>query len=134
MKATLASLFGRIRGAGASAETDIVRRACLDSAAEMPAVDAAPIALAYPIGVKEIGNLLSPVGVQHATGRAAVWRRPSAGAHLLGAGSILHWATLESHVWGTGLDPAQPIGEIDGERIWALRGKLTCDLLKPEIT
>ena len=59
---------------------------------------------------------------------------PSTGAHLLAAGSILHWATPESHVWGTGLDPAQPIGEIDGERIWALRGKLTYELLKPEIS
>jgi hypothetical protein len=62
-----------------------------------------------------------------------MWRRPSAGAHLLAAGSILHWATPESHVWGTGLDPAEAIGEIDGERIWALRGKLTYELLKPEI-
>ncbi len=82
---------------------------------------------------KDIGDLVSPIAVQYATGRPAVWRRPSTGAHLLGAGSILHWATLESHVWGTGLDPSQPIGEIDGERIWALRGKLTHDLLRPEI-
>ena len=134
MKAALASLFGRIRGAGASAENDIVRRACLDSAAEVPATDAAPIALAYPIGAKNVGDLLSPVAVQHATGHPAAWRRPSAGAHLLAAGSILHWATLESHVWGTGLDPTQPIGEIDGERIWALRGKLTYELLRPEIS
>jgi hypothetical protein len=134
MKAALASLFGRIRGAGTSAENDVVRRACLDSAAEMPAADAAPIALSYQIGLKEIGDLLSPVAVQHATGHPAAWRRPGTGAHLLGAGSILHWATLESHVWGTGLDPAQPIGEIDGERIWALRGKLSYDLLKPEIS
>ena len=36
-------------------------------------------------------------------------------------------------VWGTGLDPAEPVGELDGERIWALRGKLTYALLKPEI-
>ncbi|MBA4100465.1 MAG: hypothetical protein C0484_27280 [Rhodospirillum sp.] len=133
MKAALASLFGRIRGAGASAENDVVRRACLDSAAEGPATDAVPIAHSYPIGGKNVGNLLSSVAVQHATGHPAAWRHPSAGAHLLAAGSILHWATPESHVWGTGLDPAQPIGEIDGERIWALRGKLSHDLLKPEI-
>jgi len=133
MKAALASLFGRLRGAGASADSDIVRHACLESAAEAPATGAAPIALSYPIGAKNVGDLLSPVAVQHATGHPAAWRPPGAGAHLLGAGSILHWATPESHVWGTGLDPAQPIGEIDGERIWALRGKLSHDLLKPEI-
>jgi len=134
MKAALASLFDRLRGAGASAENDIVGRACLESAAEPPTTDTAPIALSYSIHVKDIGDLLSPIAVQHATGRPATWRRPSAGAHLLATGSILHWATLESHVWGTGLDPSQPIGEIDGERIWALRGKLSHDLLKPEIS
>jgi hypothetical protein len=133
MKA-IAALLDRIRGAGANGESDIVQRACLDSAAEVPTADVAPIALSYQIGVKEIGDLLSPVAVQHATGHPAAWRRPTAGAHLLAAGSILHWATPESHVWGTGLDPAQPIGEIDGERIWALRGKLTYELLKPEIS
>jgi len=133
MKAALASLLGRIRGAGASAENDIVKRTCLESEAEAFVTDAAPIAVSYSIGVKEIGDLVSPIAVQYATGRPAVWRRPSTGAHLLAAGSILHWATPESHVWGIGLDPAHPIGEIDGERIWALRGKLTHDLLKPEI-
>ena len=43
MKAALASLFGRLRGAGASADSDIVRHACLESAAEAPATGAAPI-------------------------------------------------------------------------------------------
>ena len=104
MKAALASLFDRIRGANASGDDDIVKRACLDSAAEPPATDAAHIALSYAIRAKDASDLLSPVAVQLATGRPAVWRRPSAGAHLLAAGSILHWATLESHVWGTGLD------------------------------
>lgn len=133
MKA-IAALLDRIRGVGANGESDIVQRACFESAVELPATDEAPIALSYSIHVKEIGDLLSPIAVQYATGRPAIWRRPSAGTHLLGAGSILHWATPESHVWGTGLDPAQPIGEIDGERIWALRGKLSHDLLKPEIS
>src|SRR6185503_6376397 len=119
MKAALASLFERIRGANASGDDDIVKRACLESAAEPPAADAAPIALAYSIQARDVGDLLSPIAVQLATGRPAMWRRPSAGAHLLAAGSILHWATPESHVWGTGLDPAEAIGEIDGERIWA---------------
>ncbi len=133
MKAAIASLFGRLRGAGGSGDADIVKRACLEGAAEPPATDAAPIALSYSIHVKEIGDLVSPIAVQYATGRPAVWRRPNAGAHLLAAGSILHRATPESHVWGSGLDPSQPIGEIEGDRIWALRGKLTHDLLKPEV-
>ena len=133
MKA-IAALFDRIRGVGANGESDIVQRACLSPEGEPPATKASPIALAYPIGVKEIGDQLAPIAVQHASGRPTVWTRPAPDEHLLAGGSILHWATPLSHVWGTGLDPAEPIGELDGERIWALRGKLTYDLLKPEIS
>ncbi|HKP24352.1 MAG TPA: hypothetical protein VJV39_10825, partial [Dongiaceae bacterium] len=133
MKATLATLFDRIRGVGANGEGDIVQSACLSPEGEPPATKAPPIALAYPIGVKEIGDRLAPIAVQHATGRPTVWTRPAPDEHLLASGSILHWATPLSHVWGTGLDPAEPVGDLDGERIWALRGKLTYDLLKPEI-
>jgi pyruvyltransferase len=133
MKA-IAALFDRIRGVGANGESDIVQCACLSPEAEPPATKVPPIALAYPIGVKEIGDRLGPIAVQHATGRATVWTRPAPDEHLLASGSILHWATPLSHVWGTGLDPAEPIGELEGERIWALRGKLSHDLLKPEIS
>jgi hypothetical protein len=132
MKA-IAALLDRIRGAGANGESDIVQHACLSPEGEPPVTKGSPIALAYPIGVKEIGDRLGPIAVQHATGRPAVWTRSSPDEHLLAGGSILHWATPLSHVWGTGLDPAEPIGELDGKRIWALRGKLTYDLLKPEI-
>jgi hypothetical protein len=133
MKA-IAALLDRIRGGGANGESDIVQRACLLPEGDPPATKAPPIALAYPIGVKEIGDRLGPIAVQHATGRATVWTRPAPDEHLLASGSILHWATPLSHVWGTGLDPTEPIGELEGERIWALRGKLTYELLKPEIS
>jgi pyruvyltransferase len=132
MKA-LASLFSSMRG-GAGGDSAVVKRACLEGAAEPQATDAAPIALSYAIGVRTIGDLVSPVAVQYATGRPTVWKPHESGPHLLAVGSILHWATPESHIWGTGLDPSQPIGELDGERIWALRGKLTHDLLKPEVS
>ena len=132
MKA-IAALLDRIRGVGTNGESDIVQRACLSPEGEPPATKAPPIALAYPIGVREIGDRLGPIAVQHATGRPTVWTLPAPDEHLLASGSILHWATPLSHVWGTGLDPAEPIGELEGERIWALRGKLTYDLLKPEI-
>jgi hypothetical protein len=133
MKA-IAALLDRIRGVGANGENEIVQRACLSPEGEPPATKALPIALAYPIGVKEIGDRLGPIAVQHATGRPTVWTRPTPDEHLLASGSILHWATPLSHVWGTGLDPAEPIGELEGERIWALRGKLTYELLMPEIS
>jgi pyruvyltransferase len=132
MKA-LASLFSRMRGA-AGGGSEFVKRACLEGATEWPATDAAPIALSYAIGVKTIGDLVSPVAVQYATGRPTIWKPHESGPHLLAGGNILHWATPESDIWGTGLDPTQPIGELDGERIWALRGKLTRDLLQPEVS
>lgn len=134
MKGAIASLLDRVRGLGASGDGDIVMRACLDGTAEPPAVDAAPIALSYSIGVKDIGDLISPIAVQHATGRPTIRKPPTEDEHLLAIGGILHWATPLSHVWGAGLKPAKGIGEVDGERIWALRGKLTHDLLKPEVS
>jgi len=103
-----------------------VRQACLDPAGQVPATKARPIPLSYFIGVKNVGDLVSPTAVQYATGRPTLWKQRSVGAHLLGLGSILPWATELSHVWGTGLmNPARGFGDVRAERIWALRGKLT---------
>jgi len=133
MKA-IAALLDRIRSVGANDQDDIVRRSCLDPAAEPPDTKAPPIALSYFIKVRNIGDLVSPIAVQYATGRPTVWRRPASGEHLLGIGSILHWAKPHSHVWGAGLlSPEHGIGRLEGERVWALRGKLTFECLKPEL-
>jgi hypothetical protein len=134
MKQMIAALLDRIRGTGSSDQGDIVRRSCIDAAAEPPATKAPPIAVSYFIKVRNIGDLVSPIAVQYATGRPTVWKTRAAGEHLLGIGSILHWARPLSHVWGTGLmNPAHGIGGLEGERIWALRGKLTYSCLKPEL-
>ena len=135
MKQLVARLLDRIRGTGSDDQGDIVQRSCLDTAGEPPETKAPPIALSYFIKVRNIGDLLSPIAAQYATGRPTVWRRPAAGEHLLSIGSILHWAKPHSHVWGAGLmSPEHGIGELDGERVWALRGKLTYECLKPELT
>jgi hypothetical protein len=134
MKQAIAALLERIRGNGSGDQDDIVRRSCLDAAAEPPATKAPPIAMSYFIRVRNIGDLVNPIAVQHATGRPTVWKSRAAGEHLLGIGSILHWAKPLSHVWGTGLmSPEAGIGGLDGERVWALRGKLTYSCLKPEL-
>ncbi|WP_119300518.1 glycosyltransferase family protein [Dongia deserti] len=134
MKGKIAALLDRIRGSGSRDDADIVKRSCLERAGEPPAIDAPPIALSYAIDIKNIGDLISPVAVQYATERPTVWRPPAAGEHLLAVGSILHWATPLSHVWGSGLQPTLGIGELEGEHIWALRGKLTHSLLQPEVS
>ena len=134
MKGTIASWLDRIRGSRSGDENDIVKQSCLETAGEPPATKARPIPLSYPIAVRNIGELVSPIAVQFATGRPTVWKPRPAREHLLGPGSILHWATPLSDVWGTGLmSPEVGIGELDGERVWALRGKLTYGCLKPEI-
>lgn len=134
MKQMIAALLDRIRGTGSSDQGDIVQRSCLDADAEPPATKAPPIAVSYFIKVKNIGDLVNPIAIQYATGRPTVWKTRAAGEHLLGIGSVLHWAKPLSHVWGTGLmSPAHGIGQLEGERIWALRGKLTYSCLKPEL-
>src|SRR5690242_13981444 len=135
MKAKIAALLDRIRGSRSGDEADIVKRSCLETAGTPPATKARPIALSYATAVKDIGDLVGPVAVQYATGRPTAWKPRAAGEHLLGSGSILHWATPLSHVWGTGLkSPEAGIGELDGERVWALRGKLTYECIKPEVS
>lgn len=134
MKVALASLFDRIRGGGSADRDDIVRRSCLEADAEPPATKAPPIAVSYFIRVRNIGDLINPVAVQYATGRPTQWKTRAAGEHLLPIGSILHWAKPLSHVWGSGLlSPGNGIGELEGEHVWALRGKLTYSCLKPEL-
>ena len=84
MRQKIAALLDRIRGHGPSDEGDIVRTACLGAMTPIPATTARPIALSYFIGVKNIGDQVSPVAVQvrdrpaHVV-EAALGRRASAG-------------------------------------------------------
>jgi hypothetical protein len=134
MKGVLTSLLDRLRGGGSGDPDDIVRRSCIEADAEPPAVKAPPIAVSYFVRVRNIGDLVNPIAVQYATGRPTQWKTRAAGEHLLAIGSILHWAKPLSHVWGSGLlSPGHGIGELEGERVWALRGKLTYNCLKPEL-
>jgi hypothetical protein len=134
MRRRIAALLDRIRGHGPGDDGEIVRQACLDPAGQALATKARPIALSYFIGVKNVGDLVSPITVQYATGRPTLWKQRSVGTHLLGLGSILPWATELSHVWGAGLmNPARGFGDVRAERIWALRGKLTHTHLAHEL-
>jgi hypothetical protein len=135
MKRAIAALLDRIRGVGSGDEGDIVRQACLDPAGQAPATKAFPIALSYYIGVRNVGDLVSPIAVQDATGRSTLWKPRSIEPHLLGAGGILHWANEASHVWGAGIaNLTRGFGDVRAERVWALRGKLTHTCLAHDIS
>ena len=138
MSAMLADLIDRVRSivTGTPAGSiDVVQAACLDPSPPDPAPRSGAINLCYFIGTKNVGDRISPVTVEHATGRPTIWRRRPKRPHLLGLGSILTWSTPLSHVWGTGMmHPERGIGGVRGERIWALRGKLTRDHVARQVT
>lgn len=133
----LADLLDRVRGLAAGAprgSTDIVRDACLEPAPQLaPRPDVIP--LCYFIGTRNIGDRISPITVEQATGRPTQWMRRPKGPHLIGLGSILTWSTPQSHIWGTGIMyPVRGVGGVRPERIWALRGKLTRDHVARQVT
>ncbi|HSE74990.1 MAG TPA: hypothetical protein VLB05_10780 [Dongiaceae bacterium] len=137
MSRLLSGLLDRVRrlaGNGGGDPVEAVRAACIDSGLPMPEARGAPLRLCYFMGIRNIGDLLSPVAVQFATGRPTIWRqhRPKV-PHLLALGSILSWSTRQSHVWGAGiLHPSRAIGNVRPEQVWALRGKLTEARLRRE--
>jgi pyruvyltransferase len=132
----ITALLDRIRSFGSGARgDDIVRQSCLDPAGQAAAPRGRPIALSYFLKVKNIGDRINPIAAQYATGRPTFWTPRVVGPSLLGIGSILHTASALSHVWGTGLmNPESGFGDVRGERIWALRGKLTHANLAHEVT
>lgn len=130
MSRLFSGFLGRIRrlaGSGGGDPLDVVRAACLDPRVPVPEAHGAPVRLCYFMGIRNIGDLLSPVAVQFATGHSTIWqRRHPKAPHLLAVGSILSWSTELSHVWGTGiLHPSRSIGGVRPDRVWAVRGKLT---------
>jgi hypothetical protein len=76
------------------------------------------------------GDAINPYVIQHVSGLI-----PMAGAgrqaHVLGIGSILHRATPESFVWGSGIMfPHMKLPRVEPPRISAVRGELTLEYLR----
>ncbi|MGH6891388.1 MAG: hypothetical protein ACREEP_03930, partial [Dongiaceae bacterium] len=138
MRPMLGALLDRLQsfGSGVAGDAaDIVRQSCLDPAGQGAAALGRPIALSHLLTTKNIGDRTNPIAVQYATGRPTFWTPCAVRPSLLGIGSILHWATAESHVWGTGMTiPDLGSGGVRAERIWALRGKLTHAHLARQLT
>jgi len=138
MRPMLEALLDRLRRLGSAAaadSTDIVRRSCLDVAGQDAATLGRPVAISHLTTTRNIGDRSNPIAVQYATGRPTFWSSPAIRPSLIGIGSILHWATARSHVWGTGMTvPDLGCGGLRAERVWALRGKLTHTHLARQLT
>jgi hypothetical protein len=81
--------------------------------------------------INNAGDQINPYIIEAVAGRTPYFSPRRHEAHVLGVGSILFMATPQSHVWGSGiLDPKGDYSEINVDRVHALRGKLTRDILK----
>lgn len=134
----LHELLGRLRKFRLRAAGDaacIVRQSCLGLAGQDAATPGPPIAISHRTDMKNIGDRSNPIAVQYATGRSTFWTSPATRPSLLGIGAILHWATAQSHVWGTGMTvPDLGSGGLRAQHVWALRGKLTHAHLSRQLT
>jgi hypothetical protein len=84
----------------------------------------------YFTGVNNVGDLLNPFLVSRLFGvRTHLAVDPSL-PHLIGIGSFIQTANQQSHVWGTGaISSSSKIADLDVDKIHALRGKLSHNLL-----
>lgn len=86
----------------------------------------APIRASYFQRVRNIGDAIAPCLLESVTGHPAIAARSTEFPYILSIGSLLHTATPQSFVWGTGLiHPSAGTGNPDPARILAVRGKLT---------
>lgn len=80
--------------------------------------------------IKNIGDAITPYIVNTiAPGEPVL--STAKGPHLLGIGSIFHFANPQSQIWGSGiLDPTKSSFNIIPSKIHAVRGKLTLERLR----
>src|SRR5690606_33339958 len=88
-----------------------------------------PLPLCYYTRVQNVGDQASIVVCQHISGKEVAYSSTST-PHILGIGSMMAIANRYSYVWGTGImHPSMLPGEINGQQIYAVRGRRTADEL-----
>lgn len=81
--------------------------------------------------VSNAGDQINPYLFEAVAGRTPYFSNRRNQPHVLGVGSILFMATPESHIWGSGvLDPNGDYSQVAPEKVHAVRGQLTRDLLR----
>lgn len=89
------------------------------------------ISLVYFDQVNNAGDLCSPEIVSRILQRDVKKCIDRLSPHLLGVGSIMSMANANSFIWGSGIiDPNIGFGDPDAQKIFAVRGKLTLDVMK----
>jgi GR25 family glycosyltransferase involved in LPS biosynthesis len=91
----------------------------------------AGLPIRYWTAIANAGDQINPYIVEAVAGRTPYFSPRRNEPHVLGIGSILFMATPQSHVWGSGiLDPAGDYSQVAPDRVHALRGTLTRDILR----
>jgi pyruvyltransferase len=86
---------------------------------------------AYYTGVKNVGDLANADVIHGVSGFQSYQAREVSRSHILGIGSTMSSAVPSSIVWGTGvMHPSFGVGGVQGDRVFALRGKHTATELK----
>jgi len=92
---------------------------------------AAGLPIRYWTVIANAGDQINPYIIEAVAGRTPYFSPRRDEAHVLGIGSILFMATPQSHVWGSGiLDPKGDYSQVSADRVHAVRGKLTRQILK----
>lgn len=87
------------------------------------------VALAWFRGVPNVGDEISPIIVEHMTGRRPRWVSPDFHPKVIAVGSLLAYARPSDIIIGTGAIRPQRMPLPSGAQVLALRGPRTADML-----
>ncbi|MBN8993910.1 MAG: glycosyltransferase family 25 protein [Rhizobiales bacterium] len=91
----------------------------------------AGLPIRYWTVIANAGDQINPYIIEAVAGRRPYFSPRRNEAHVLGIGSILFMATPQSHIWGSGiLDPKGDYSQVSVDRVHAVRGRLTRQILK----
>ena len=81
--------------------------------------------------IQNIGDAINPYIMELVSGQRPFYATNAEEEHVLGVGSIFFMANRKSHIWGSGiLDPRSDTSNIDMQKVRAVRGAGTRDLLR----
>ena len=91
---------------------------------------ASAVRIFYFTKVKNVGDRINPLLIARLFGVDAVLGSQDS-EHLLAIGSLMGFANRHSKIWGTGvLHPSAPSADIAAENVYAVRGKLSYQVLR----